>query len=547
MQTEPPQSNDPRTPSEPFNISCPGRPQPIYWTLMLPRLLSLHWGSFVVHLNGYGFSIVCGAAAALAISLRRGREAALPLRPLVRVFLIAVAGLFAGAKLAYLLQYGWRTFPGGWVFYGGLIGGTAAALAACRRAGLPALEVADLGVPCALLAAAFGRLGCFFAGCCFGTVWDGGVTYPARSHAWTHHVRAGLIPADSGRSLPTVPAPLLEALALLLIFAAASFWWRKRPRPGSTLAACGLLYATWRFAAEFWRGDHDPYWGSTLTFSQGVSLAVLILSFALLRRRAARPAEHVRACPPQPVAAQVSILLLGVAVATGGVGCSKQEREDAAEEVVESCISSCISSCTDACCESCEGESDRRENGPRTAGAPDSGSPWRRLPPIEPARRYLAKLDLNATLNEMDARLQLAGSFTVSTRDAAGAQLVSVQVSSLDLQLGNLSLSGAPGDAEIHVDAKGRAVLRPTGLSAEVASVLKAFEPFGSGFLRVESAAEPAREWADRVQQLLEIRDGRGECRGELRLDEDAHPFAATALITQSPNGERRVQWIPRR
>jgi phosphatidylglycerol:prolipoprotein diacylglycerol transferase len=515
---------------------------------MLPRLLSLQWGSLVFHLNGYGFAVFCGTVAALVISLRRAREASLPRRPLVQVFLVAAAGLFAGAKLAYLLQYGGRSFPGGWVFYGGLIGGTAAALAACRRFGLPPLAVADLGVPCALLAAAFGRLGCLFAGCCFGSVWDGGLTYPARSHVWGHHLRAGLLGADSARSLPTVPAPLLEAGALLLIVAAASLLWRRRPRPGLTLAACGIFYSTWRFAAEFWRGDHGAYWGAGLTFSQGVSLAVLAASLALLGRRADRRPAPAMTGFGRPVAGPVTALLLAVAVLMGGVGCSKQEREDAAEEVAESCINSCISSCTDACCESCEEDcGEETSDGPRTAPEADSGPPWRRLPPIEPARRYLGKLTVHATLNEVDARLELAGSFTVSTRDAAGAQLVQVQVSSLLLELGNLSLSGAPGDAEIRIDARGRALLRPTGLSAEVASVLKAFEPFSSGFLAVDTAELPAREWSDRVRRLLEVRDGGGECRGELRLDEELYPFAAAALITQGPDGDRRVQWLQRR
>src|SRR5205814_7691334 len=119
---------------------------------------------------------------------------------------------------------------GGLVFYGGMIGGTATALAACRRYGLPALAVADLGVPCALLAAAFGRLGCFFGGCCFGGVRDGGVTYPAGSHPWKHQLAAGQIGADALRSLPTMPAPLLESGALLLIFVAASLLWRRGSR-----------------------------------------------------------------------------------------------------------------------------------------------------------------------------------------------------------------------------------------------------------------------------------------------------------------------------
>lgn len=148
---------------------------------MLPRLLSIAWGDLVFHLNGYGFSIVCGSVAALLILLRRARTAGFPVRPLLWVVMLAVAGGFVGARLAFALQYGRSPLAGGWVLYGGLLGGAGTALVAARRLGLPPLSVADLATPCLLLAAAFGRVGCFFAGCCFGAVWEDGVSYAGTS------------------------------------------------------------------------------------------------------------------------------------------------------------------------------------------------------------------------------------------------------------------------------------------------------------------------------------------------------------------------------
>jgi phosphatidylglycerol:prolipoprotein diacylglycerol transferase len=527
-----------------FKISCLLGDDRLYWTAMLPRLLSFEWGSLAFHLNGYGFSIFCGTMAALAISLRRARERSLPLRPLLGVFSVALGGLFVGAKLAYVLQFGSWAFPGGWVFYGGLIGGTAAALGACRRRGLPALEVADLGVPCALLAAAFGRVGCFFAGCCFGTVWDGGVSYPAGSPAWRHQLKAGLIAPDALRSLPIVPAPLLEAGAMLAVFVAASWLWRRRVRPGRTLALCGALYSGWRFAAELWRGDHGPYWGSLLTFSQGTSLAVLAASLVLFHRRPDRSAASVRAAVREPIAAHIGAILLVVATLTGSVGCSAKDRHDAADEVAESCISSCIDSCSDACCEGCSGE---KAPGTRTAAGTDSGAIWLRFPPVEAARRYAGRLTATATLNETELQLEVAGTFTASTPDENGTRLVNVQLSALELRAGKLSLSAAAGDAEIRVSSKGRAVFRATTLSGDAAGVLKAFEPFSRGFLEVDTKVAPALEWAQRIQRELNAPDARGECRGELVLDEKSYPFAAAGLVTQDSNGERRIQWLPRR
>src|SRR5207248_2291692 len=150
-----------------------------------------------------------------------------------------------------------------------------------------------------------------------------------------------------------------------------------------------------------------------------------------------------------------------------------------------------------------------------TAADPEGGSPWVSLPKIEAARPYAGKLTAQAQINELQARLQLEGTFTVSTKDGSGNRLVTIQVSTLKLDLGNRSLTSAPGDVDVRINAQGRAVLQPTGLSSEVASVLKALEPFSRGFLTVETSEAPAREWAELLQQQLNLRDARGECRGE--------------------------------
>jgi len=508
---------------------------------MLPRLFSIEWGNLVFHLNGYGFSILCGALAALLMVLRRAKEASLPIGPLLWVCGFAILGGFAGARIAYGLQYGRL---GGAVLYGGLLGGLATGLAVSRRFGLAPLAVADLAAPCALLAAAFGRLGCFFAGCCYGTVWDGGVAYPAASHAWRAHRAAGLIDPESLCSLPTVPAPLLEFAALFAIFVAASPGSRRKQAPGRALATCGLLYSVWRFAAEFWRGDHSAYWGSTLTFSQGISLVVFAAALRLWFVKSRPAAPHPAGKTDGIVWAQLAAMLLLVAVVSGGVGCSAKDRYDAADD----CMSDCMSSCTDSCIESCNEDCERKANeGPRTAADPEGNAPVLRFPPIEPARPYAGKLALQGTLNTTELALRIAGTFSVSTKDAAGNRLVSLQISELELQLGNLSLSSAGGDAEIHLDAKGRATLRNATLPADVISVLKAFEPLSRGFLQVESEAAPDKPWSERLLHQVNLPNARAECRGEFTLNGERHPLEATALITRTADKELRVQWLPRR
>jgi phosphatidylglycerol:prolipoprotein diacylglycerol transferase len=520
---------------------------------MLPRLLSLDWGSVVFHLNGYGFAIFSGTLAALLVSLGRAKDAGLPVRPLLRVFMLAVAGLFAGAKLAYVLQYGVWSFPGGWVFYGGLIGGTAAAVAASRRFGLPVLPVAELGVPCALLAAAFGRLGCFFAGCCYGTVWDGGLRYPARSHAWKDQVRSGLIAADSPYSLPTVPAPLLESAALLAIFVAASLCGRRGARPGRVLATCGLLYSIWRLIAESWRGDHAPFCGP-FTFSQGISVFVFIGAAALLFLKPSSGPRRSAGRPDGAPWGQVAAILLLVAVVTGGVGCSAKERRHTANEIGEKvidesgdCMGDCIGDCTQACVDDCtKTNCHGGENGERTAAEPENKAPQFRLPPIEPGRNYTARLMIQGMLNQQEVSVLIAGDFQVREKDATGALPIDVQLAELELRFGPDRISSAAGTLEMRVDPKGRAVIRKATLSDEALSVLKAMEPLNSDFFTVESDSVPHQRWSDRLKRELEIPDPRGECQGEFRLGNERRPFKILAFITRAPGGERRVHWLLR-
>lgn len=515
---------------------------------MLPRLFIVEWGTYVFHLNGYGFSALLGTAAALFLVVRRARAASIPVQPLLWVLLLSVAGAFAGARLAFAIQYGRSPLAGGWVLYGGLIGGVATALAAGRRFGLAPRTVADLSVPGMLLAAAFGRIGCFFAGCCHGAVWDGGVTYPAFSHAWHAHVAAGLIGGSTTRSLPTIPAPLLEASALLLFSAATSVVWRRGPRPGTTLAVGGLLYSAWRFGAEFWRGDHPAYWGASLTFSQGVSLLVFAGSLLLLLAR--RPAQADVRRPPSPftrlAAGQAAAILIAVAACCGSIGCSSQDRKDIASDVAEGCMEGCINACVDVCCESCADDC-RSKQDPKPRSSPEvpEAAPLLRLPRLEPGSRHSGRFSLRGILNgRLDVEFDLAGDLQALAKDEAGTLHLRMDIQQLRLSVGTQSLPEEKGTLEFTVDSKSRTVLKTTTLTGETLSILKSVEPLTRGFFQIEVPGDTSPAWTMLIDRELNVPDPRGTMRGSFEINGERQTFLATALVTQTANGDKRVQWI---
>jgi len=192
-----------------------------------------------------------------------------------------------------------RFFPwlfGELVFYGGLIGGVLTAWIFCRSFKMSFLPIADAIAPGLPLGHAFGRMGCFLGGCCYGMEVDAShplaVFYPERTDGYEK------VAAPAG--VPLFPSPAVEAVGNVLIAAIvlafgvitlrkANRW--KWVRPGQTVALYGILYAVQRFILEYFRGDAHRGIAAGFSTSQYISMGVFACSVALfavitLRKRA---------------------------------------------------------------------------------------------------------------------------------------------------------------------------------------------------------------------------------------------------------------------
>jgi phosphatidylglycerol:prolipoprotein diacylglycerol transferase len=211
----------------------------------------------------------------------------------VLLFLTLLFAL-AGTRALFLYQnhgdYSWKVFKSwqsGFVLYGGLIAGVAASVLYVKMRGQSLAKMADLAAGPMMLALAFGRLGCFLNGCCYGKEGEG---FPCIK-----------FPADSpvkGKSVH--PTQLYETAAGVAFFFLLSWLWKKkRKAEGEVFLLMVMLYGVWRFIIEFARDDDRPRWIGSLTYSQVVSLVALVVAgvwLALLRMRP-RPSE---APPPGP-------------------------------------------------------------------------------------------------------------------------------------------------------------------------------------------------------------------------------------------------------
>jgi phosphatidylglycerol:prolipoprotein diacylglycerol transferase len=134
------------------------------------------WGRFTV--GTYGLFYAVGFLLALRLAVFYARRDGIEAGRIIDLGIVALLAGFIGAKLllyAIDLRY-YLSHPiemlhslrSAGVFYGGLGLAVAASLFYVRRHRLPLGKVADLAAPALSLGQGIGRLGCFFAGCCYG-------------------------------------------------------------------------------------------------------------------------------------------------------------------------------------------------------------------------------------------------------------------------------------------------------------------------------------------------------------------------------------------
>lgn len=211
------------------------------------------------------------------------------------LFWVMVSGI-VGGRLAYVAgDLGhflaeplavFRVDQGGLVYYGGFFGGAVGLVLFARRRRQPLAKLLDFVVPSVPLGHAFGRLGCFFNGCCHGAPHAGAaaVTFPAYSPAWWRQVDSGLLRDGALHSLPVHPVQLYETALNLVLYVVLVSFYRRRRRDGSVVALYFLTYPVGRFLLEFLRGDERStafglsraQCGSLVLFAAGCALAAVL-------------------------------------------------------------------------------------------------------------------------------------------------------------------------------------------------------------------------------------------------------------------------------
>ncbi len=181
----------------------------------------------------------------------------------------------------------WRV---GLVFYGGFIGALLVSAWYLRRHRMPFLEYADTLIPSVAFGHFLGRMGCFSAGCCWGSLADEqlpwAARFPPRSNvyeAFTSSSSYGpqFFSPDRLTTAPLHPVQLYEAFGELAVFLALVLLVRPRKRfHGQVLATWLVAYSLLRGVLERFRGDlARPTWAG---LNSGQWTSVVILALGLL-------------------------------------------------------------------------------------------------------------------------------------------------------------------------------------------------------------------------------------------------------------------------
>jgi len=231
----------------------------------------------------YGVLLAAAYLGGLQLAMIRGRKRGLDSTRVLDLGIYIIISALIGAKLLLVITdyHSFADNPralmdlvrSGGVFYGGLLVAVTVALFYIRKVGLPLWTTCDVFAPGIALGHVVGRLGCFFAGCCYGRP----TTVP-----WAITFTSPAAAANVGTPLniPLHPTQLYEAgaeaLILTILLSTES---RGRQFAGRTFWLYMLMYAVSRYIIEIFRGDPR---GTVFMFSTSQFISVVLIPLALI-------------------------------------------------------------------------------------------------------------------------------------------------------------------------------------------------------------------------------------------------------------------------
>jgi phosphatidylglycerol:prolipoprotein diacylglycerol transferase len=303
-----------------------------------------------IHLTikSYGLMMVIAFLAAISLIRRLSRNITPDPQYITNASLYSLIAGVVGARLFYVIHHFnefhehplsvFAIWKGGLELLGGVLLAIAVIVLYCRYHKLPVRRYIDILAIGLMLALAFGRIGCFLNGCCFGkpTNLPWAIRFPYGSDAYQSQVYPNpernrsqpqlklpeefFIPyyengkifhslkpykdltpeqkymVDKGpyRCLPVHPSQLYSSANGVVLCLILYLFWRRNQKagsskdnkklftkPGCTFGLMFILYGITRFFIEFIRDD-NPFEFDSLTISQNIGIAMVVFGVLLM-------------------------------------------------------------------------------------------------------------------------------------------------------------------------------------------------------------------------------------------------------------------------
>ena len=249
-------------------------------------------------IKSYGMTLAISFALGMWLSVRRGRKYDLSPETILDLIFGVLVSSIIGVRLMFALTHlgdfhpWYRVFfiwDGGLTLYGGIGLATLTVWVMTRRRGIPFLVIADIFSPGVILGIGITRIGCFLAGCCYGSPTDCacGVTFPADASASLQYGQVAVLPSQ-----------LFGSAGGFLIFAILLLLEKVWDYRGATFGRFLLLYGLSRFLVDFSR-YYEPEqivqlgWSNNQWISIGLMIGGLTAMIVFARRSGARGSAHV--------------------------------------------------------------------------------------------------------------------------------------------------------------------------------------------------------------------------------------------------------------
>lgn len=236
----------------------------------------------------YGFFIAVGFLAGMAVAVREARRIGYDPQLVLDMAFYMILGAIVGSRIFYILSHfsHYRANPldmlkiweGGLTFFGGFILAAAVCVWMAKKNGCGIWRTFDLFAPSLAIGVFFGRIGCFFAGCCYGR--ECGMPW-AVTFTDPHSLARMGVPLH-----PTQLYAAAGAAVTLLVLLALK---KRKSFDGQLALVWMFCYCCFRLIEEMFRGDMrgDLLFGRypASQVLAAVMLAAVLVGYPVLRKR----------------------------------------------------------------------------------------------------------------------------------------------------------------------------------------------------------------------------------------------------------------------